>query len=304
MICRLPAPGTRAVTAFYDTLLINLRDDLAVARQQRLGRAHFGAQRQLAFRQTVGAVLLEFGLRTVRLRPARAIRAFVHLAARAEVADLGILRRAERAGVEAIAAADAQILGVQHHAVDGRVEAVDGTHGRAGRVGAVHAGHGDRALAWLAVVNGDHAPAIDAPRHFMLVLAGGDAGVALDATVGVAEKFHPSHCRASLRRPDLAKRGLGFLHAGDRIEPVRRYRVHALAEHDRIAALRIFPALIDALEPAGEVERAPGHAFSHPLGDERLHPASLAALHLRPPDEHPGAIPDAALGSIGGIDLN
>jgi hypothetical protein len=27
----------------------------------------------------------------------------------------------------------------------------------------------------------------------VLVLAGGDAGVALDATVGVAEKFHPSH---------------------------------------------------------------------------------------------------------------
>jgi hypothetical protein len=27
----------------------------------------------------------------------------------------------------------------------------------------------------------------------VLVLAGGDAGVALDAAVGVAEKFHPGH---------------------------------------------------------------------------------------------------------------
>jgi hypothetical protein len=27
----------------------------------------------------------------------------------------------------------------------------------------------------------------------MLVLAGRDAGIALDATVGVAEEFHPSH---------------------------------------------------------------------------------------------------------------
>src|SRR5436305_15100372 len=99
MICALPAPGTRAVTAFDDTLLVNLRDDLAVTRQQRLGRAHFRAQRQLAFRQTVGAVLLEFGLRTVRLRPTCAIRAFVHLAARAEVADPGLLRLADRPGV-------------------------------------------------------------------------------------------------------------------------------------------------------------------------------------------------------------
>jgi hypothetical protein len=29
----------------------------------------------------------------------------------------------------------------------------------------------------------------------VLVLAGGDAGVALDAAVGVAEKLHPSHGR-------------------------------------------------------------------------------------------------------------
>jgi hypothetical protein len=27
----------------------------------------------------------------------------------------------------------------------------------------------------------------------VLVLAGGDAGVAFDAAIGVAEKFHPSH---------------------------------------------------------------------------------------------------------------
>src|SRR5262249_21329116 len=221
-----------------------------------------------------------------------------------EVADPGILRRAERAGVEAVAAADAQVLGVQHHPVGGGVEAVHRTHGRAGRVGAVHAGHGDRALARLAIVDGNDAAAIDAPRHFMLVLTGGDAGVALDATVSVAEKFHPSHCRASLRRFDLAKRGFRFLHAGDGIEPIRGDRVDALAEHDRIAALRIFPALVDALEPTGEVERAPGHAFAHPLGDERLHAGGLAALHLRAPDEHPGAIFDAALGGIGGIDLD
>src|SRR5882724_9370266 len=200
-IRHLPAPGARAVAALSDALLVDLRDDLAVAGQERLGRAHFGAERQLALRQPVGAVLHVLRFAAVRLRAAGAIGALIHLAARAEVADLRVLRRAERAGVEAIAAADAEILGVQHHRVGGGVEAVDRTHRRAGRVGAVHAGHGDRALAGLAVIDGDDTPAVDAPRHLVLVLAGGDAGVAFDAAVGVAEKLHPSH---DLRLPQAA----------------------------------------------------------------------------------------------------
>src|SRR6266849_906014 len=54
-----------------------------------------------------------------------------------------------------------------------------------------------------------------------------------------------------LRRPDLAQRRFGFLHAGDGIEAVGRDDVHALAQHDRITALRILESLIDGLEPAG-----------------------------------------------------
>src|SRR5260370_25821068 len=42
-----------------------------------------------------------------------------------------------------------------------------------------------------------------------------------------------------LRRPDLAQRGFGFLHAGGGIEPIGRDGIDALAEHDRITALRI-----------------------------------------------------------------
>src|SRR5262249_42286971 len=188
-IGRLPAPGAGAVAALDHPLLVDLRDDLAVAAEQRLGRAHLRAEWQFPSRQAVGAVFGVFLLRAVLLRAAGAVGALVHLAAGAEVADPGILRRAERTGVEAIAAADAEILGVQHHAVGGGVEAVHRAHRLAGRVGAVHAGHGDRALARLAVVDGDDAPAVDAPRHLVFVLAGGDASVALDATVGVAEKF-------------------------------------------------------------------------------------------------------------------
>src|SRR5215831_14699870 len=77
----------------------------------------------------------------------------------------------------------------------------------------------------------------------------------------------PSSC------PDLAERGLGFLHSGERVVAVGRDRVHAFTEHDRIGALRIFASLIDALEPAREVERHPGHALADALGDQRLHAA-------------------------------
>src|SRR5262249_51259424 len=126
---RLPAPGAGAIAALGDAVLVDLRDDVAVAREQRLGRAHLGAQRELAVCKPVGAIFGVLGLRAVLFRTARAVGAFVHLAARAEIANARILRGAERTGVEAIAAADAEILGVQHHAVGGGVEAIHRTHG-------------------------------------------------------------------------------------------------------------------------------------------------------------------------------
>src|SRR6266699_2555858 len=194
---RLPAPCAGTVAALQHPFLVDLGDDLAVAGEQRFGRAHLGAQRQLAFGEAVGAVFVELLHRIVWLGSAGAIGAFVHLAAGAEIADARILRRPERAGVEAIAAADAEVLGVQHHGVRRGVEAVHGAHRRARRVGAVHARHRHRALAGLAVVDRHDAEAVDAPRHLVLVLAGSDAGVAFDAAIGVAEEFHSSHGPAS-----------------------------------------------------------------------------------------------------------
>src|SRR5262245_5975810 len=91
-IGRLPTPGAGAVAALDHALLVDLGADLAVAGEQRLGRTHLRAERQLALGQPIGAVLHVLGFGAVLLRAARAIRAFVHLAARAEVADLGILR--------------------------------------------------------------------------------------------------------------------------------------------------------------------------------------------------------------------
>src|SRR4051812_42847570 len=81
-----------------------------------------------------------------------------------------------------------------------------------------------------------------------------------------------------LRRPDLAERGFWFLHAGDRIVAVAGERIEALAQHDRIGALRIFVALVHALEPAGEMERAPSDAAADAFGDQRLH-LGFGAVH-------------------------
>src|SRR5262249_21099474 len=133
--------------------------------------------------------------RRFRSAAAGAIGAFVHLAARSEVADLGILRCAKRAGVEAVAAADAQILRVKDDAVIGPENAFHAADSGAVRVATLHARYGYRTLARLAVIDRDDAPAIDAPWHLVLVLARGDTGVALDAAIGVAEKFHPRHGR-------------------------------------------------------------------------------------------------------------
>src|SRR5687768_8420538 len=79
----LPAPGAGAVATLDHALLVDLRDHLAVAGEQGLGRAHLGAERQLALGEAVRAVFLELGRREVDLRAAGAIGALVHLAARA-----------------------------------------------------------------------------------------------------------------------------------------------------------------------------------------------------------------------------
>jgi hypothetical protein len=57
----------------------------------------------------------------------------------------------------------------------------------------MHAGHRYRAFAGLAVIDGDDTAAIDAPGHLVLVLACGDAGIAVDASVRVAKEFHTRH---------------------------------------------------------------------------------------------------------------
>src|SRR5262245_23724353 len=82
----------------------------------------------------------------------------------------------------------------------------------------------------------------------------------------------------SSRRPDLAEGAFRLLHAGDRIEPVGGEPVDALAEDDRVGTLRIFAALVDALEPAAEMVRHPGKALADPRRHQRLHPGLRIVL--------------------------
>src|SRR5262245_25668604 len=91
-IGELPAPGAGAVATGGYALLVDLCDGCASPSAQRLGRPHLGASRQLPFSQPIAAILDELGLAPIRPRTAGAVGALVHLAARAEVADLAILR--------------------------------------------------------------------------------------------------------------------------------------------------------------------------------------------------------------------
>src|SRR6266478_5024533 len=81
-----------------------------------------------------------------------------------------------------------------------------------------------------------------------------------------------------------------FLHVGHRIVSVGRYRVGALTEHKGIGALRVFAALIDPLEPAGEMIRHPCHALADAFGDESLH--ARLRRGFRSPHPNLGAVFD------------
>src|SRR5689334_16170207 len=111
-----------------------------------------------------------------------------------------------------------------------------------------------------------------------------------------AMSYLPSRCT------DLAQRGLGFLHAGDRIKPVGRDRVDALAEHDRISAFRIFAAHIGALIPAGKMERHPRDALADPVGHQCFDLYLGFIFGAEYPD--PLTVLDAAIGGVAGVDLD
>src|SRR5689334_8512728 len=171
----------------------------------------------------------------------------------------------------------------------------------------MHASDRYRPLAGNAVVQRHDAAAIDAPWNLVLLLASGDATVAFDATLGIAQEFHSGHGRIlyalNLRREllDLAKRRLRFLHHRHGVVAVRRRRVDCLAANDRRSALRIELEHVLAHPPAGEVERDERRALANAFGHLRLH-LELRARRRLHPDEF--AVPHAAIVGVDRIDLD
>src|SRR5262249_38372474 len=152
-----------------------------------LGRAHFGAGRELAFGEAVAAGFCGLRRRAGGVGAAPAEGALVHLAAGAQSAPFRGLRGAGRGALEDEAPADADVLVVQDHAFLSAVEAIDGAHRHARRVGAMHARHRHGALARYTIVDRHDAPTVHPPGDVVLLLAGGDAAVALDAALGVTQ---------------------------------------------------------------------------------------------------------------------
>src|SRR5690606_22014641 len=92
----VPTPRARPVAAARDPFAIDVGDHLAVTGEERARRAHFSAQRQLAFRNPVAAVLLHLGIGTALLRSASAEGALVHFSTTAEVCCLRVDRKSTR----------------------------------------------------------------------------------------------------------------------------------------------------------------------------------------------------------------
>src|SRR5271154_478897 len=190
---------------------------------------------------------------------------------------------------------------MQYHAIVRGEDATDRTNRRAWRVGAMHACHGDRTFAGHAVIDGNYTPAIDAPGHLILVLAGSHARIAVDATVGITEKFHTGHGHSS-GSSDLTERGLGLLHTRRRIESIGGEGVDALSQHDWIGTGRVFTTLVHALEPTGKVKRHPSNAFADPFGHQGFD--SSLGIVLRAGNPDPCPVLDPAIMRIGRVDLD
>ena len=188
-----PTPSARSEATGNDTFPIDRRHDITVTGEKCLGRAHFRTKRKLAFGETIPTVLRELLGGIIRLGATGTEGTFVHLATRSEIARLRILRRTEGARIETITTTDAKVLRVKHHAIVVLVETIHWAYRHARRIGAVHAGDRNRAFARFTILDRHDAPAVYTPRNLVFVFAGCDASVALNATFGVTQKFHPCH---------------------------------------------------------------------------------------------------------------
>jgi len=200
-----PTPSTRTEPTGYDPLAVDVGNHVAITAEKCFCGAHFSTKRKFTFSQTVTPVLLVFFCGVVFLRSTSAEGTLVHLASGSEVTCLRVLWRTEWARVEAISATNAEVLRVENHPLLCLVDAVNRAHCNAGCVGTVHTRNRDRAFARLTVVNRNDATPVDAPGNLVLVFTRGDAGVAFDAALRVAQESHSSHFCVSLSYADFTR---------------------------------------------------------------------------------------------------
>ncbi len=103
-------------------------------------------------------------------------------------------------------------LGMQHHGIRSGVKTVrrDKLPRRVRPYSACR--HRDGAFAGLPSLMVTTRRRLIPHGTSWLVLAGGNAGIALDTTFGVTKEFHPCHLRSSATRNDLARVTFRFLH--------------------------------------------------------------------------------------------
>ena len=191
---RAPAPDLGALAAAQHALAVDVGDHVAVAAEQRLGRAHLGAGRQLALGQAVAAVLLELGLASCP-PPGRRRRTCTCPSCRAgrRRRPAGTAaRRTGRRRSSSRSRCTGPCRAAPRRRRSGR-SSPPGTPPCRARPSSACRRPRSTSLAEHAVVDRHHAAPVHAPGHLVLVLAGGDAAVALDAALGVAQEFHSGH---------------------------------------------------------------------------------------------------------------
>jgi hypothetical protein len=180
------APGIYPGAALELTVAVYGCHRVAVAGQQRLGGAHGGAERHLAFGNPVLAVeLLLFGA-VIFFRPAGAEGTLIHRPAGPEHLAGGELRRPEGTRHKAVTAADAGLLADQHDAVLPLIEGIHRADRDAGRIRAMHTGGGKRFFPRLALINGEYLSTVDAHGDMIALFTGNHAAAAVDTSFDIA----------------------------------------------------------------------------------------------------------------------
>ena len=92
---------------------------------------------------------------------------------------------------------------MQYDAIVCCIKTINRAHRLTRRVSAVHTGNRYGFLPRLTITQCYYTPAINTPRHFILVLACSDTTVTFDAALCITKEFHSSHAGLLAIKPLL-----------------------------------------------------------------------------------------------------